>query len=108
MATHVVTDQTFDAEVLSAKKPVLVDLWAEWCAPCKMLAPVLEDMAKELDDQLTVVKLDVDANPATAMRYGVQSIPTLLLFKNGQEVERLVGYMPKDRLLGRIRPHLLA
>lgn len=106
MATFAVTDQTFDKEVLKAGKPVLVDLWAEWCAPCKMLAPILEDLAKEIGDKLTIVKLDVDSNPGTAMRYGVQSIPTLLLFKNGQPVERLVGYMPKDRLLARLRPHL--
>jgi len=106
MATFAVTDQTFDKEVLKAGKPVLVDLWAEWCAPCKMLAPILEELAREMGDKLAIAKLDVDSNPGTAMRYGVQSIPTLLLFKNGQPVERLVGYMPKDRLLARLRPHL--
>ncbi len=106
MATREVTDQTFDQEVLKSDRPVLVDLWAEWCAPCKMLAPIVEQLSVELADRLEVVKLDVDANPATAMRYGVQSIPTLLLFKDGQEVERLVGYMPKDRLLSRLQRHL--
>lgn len=101
-----VTDETFDSEVLQATRPVITDFWAEWCGPCKMIAPILEDLAEEYEDELMVAKLDVDSNPNTAMRYGVQSIPTLILFKNGQEVERLVGAMSKERLLSQLEPHL--
>ena len=101
-----VTAADFETKVLKASKPVLTDFWAEWCGPCKMIAPILEQIAEEYGDQLLVAKLDVDDSPQVAMRYGVQSIPTLILFKNGQEVERLIGYMPKDRLMARIKPHL--
>jgi thioredoxin 1 len=101
-----VTDNTFDAEVLKLDIPVLVDFWAEWCGPCKMIAPLLEQIAEEYAGQVKVVKLDVDSSNQTAMQFGIRSIPTLLLFKNGQAVERLVGAMPKDRMLARIRPHL--
>lgn len=101
-----VSDNSFQAEVVSADKPVLVDFWAEWCGPCRMIAPILENLADEYADSLKITKLDVDQNPKTMTQYGVQSIPTLILFKDGQPVERLVGYMPKDRLLGRIKPHL--
>lgn len=101
-----VTDETFDQEVLQSSLPTLTDFWAVWCGPCRMVAPILEDMAEEYDGQIKVTKLDVDRNPATAMRYGVQSIPTLILFKNGQEVDRIIGAMPKQRLLDRIKPHL--
>lgn len=101
-----VTDETFDQEVLQSSLPTLTDFWAVWCGPCRMIAPILEDMAEEYDGQIKVTKLDVDRNPATAMRYGVQSIPTLILFKNGQEVDRIIGAMPKQRLLDRIKPHL--
>ena len=101
-----VTDDTFDAEVLKADIPVLVDFWAEWCGPCKMIAPILEQTAAEYAGQVKVVKLDVDSSNQTAMQFGIRSIPTMLLFKNGQTVERLVGAMPKERMLARIRPHL--
>lgn len=101
-----VTDLTFDAEVLKPDIPVLVDFWAEWCGPCQMIAPSLEAIAAEYVGRLKVVKLDVDANNQTAITYGVQSIPSLLLFKNGQVVERLVGAMPKDHILERLRPHI--
>lgn len=101
-----VSDETFDSEVLQSDKPVITDFWAEWCGPCKMIAPILEDIAEEYEDQLTVAKLDVDSNPSIAMRYGVQSIPTLILFKNGQEAERLIGAMSKERLLSQLKPHL--
>ena len=101
-----VTDTDFDTKVLRSPKPVLTDFWAEWCGPCKMIAPILEQVAEEYEDKLTVAKVDVDSSPGIAMRYGVQSIPTLILFENGQEVERLIGYMPKDRLMARIKPYL--
>lgn len=97
-----VTDATFDEEVLKSSTPVLVDFWATWCGPCKMIAPVLEEVAKEKDGSLKIAKLDVDENPQTAQKFGVMSIPTMLVFKGGQEVNRLVGYMPKNQLLQKI------
>ena len=105
-APKVVTDPTFETEVLKSDQPVLVDFWATWCGPCRMVAPVLEEIANEQGDKLRIAKLDVDANPITAGRFGVRSIPTLILFKNGRETQRLVGYMPKEKLLSLINPHL--
>ena len=101
-----VSDQDFQEKVLESDLPVITDFWAEWCAPCKMIAPILVEIADEYDGKVKVAKLDVDSNPNTAMAYGVMSIPTLIIYKNGQAVERIVGYMPKDRLLSRITPHL--
>ncbi len=90
-----VTDQTFEAEVLQAGKPAIVDFWAEWCAPCRQIAPIVEELAAQYGDQLTVVKVDVDSNPAIAGRYGVRSIPTVLAISGGQVVEQIVGARPK-------------
>ena len=100
------TDASFEADVLKAQGPVLVDFWAEWCGPCKMIAPILNELAGEYAGKLKITKLDVDHNPATAMAYGVMSIPTLILFKDGKPVQRIVGYMPKDRLLKQLQPYL--
>ena len=94
-APRPVTDSDFDQEVLEADTPVLVDFWAEWCAPCKMVAPVLEDLAAEYDGKIKFTKVDVDTNPQTAMKYGIRSIPTLLVFKGGSPVDQVVGAVPK-------------
>jgi thioredoxin 1 len=101
-----ITDATFESEVLNAAEPVLVDFWATWCGPCKMIAPVLEEIATEQTGRLKIAKLDVDANGGTAMRFGVQSIPTLILFKDGQQVERLLGAMPKQSIMSKLERHL--
>jgi len=101
-----VTDATFEEAVLKADLPTIVDFWAVWCGPCKMIAPVLEEIADEQEGRLQATKLDVDHNTESAMKYGVMSIPTLILFKNGQPVERVVGFMPKDKLLSKLKPHL--
>ena len=94
-----VTDATFSDEVLSSTKPVVVDFWATWCSPCKMVAPVLEEIAAEHGDKLTVAKLDIDQNPATARDYQVMSIPTLLVFQDGKPVKQIVGARPKAAIL---------
>lgn len=101
MATVTVTDANFD-QVLQGDKPVLVDFWATWCGPCKMMAPVLEELSNETQDKLVVAKLDVDENPTTASKYGIMSIPTMIVFRNGQPVKQLVGYMPKGQLMSQL------
>lgn len=93
-----VTDATFEADVLKSELPVLVDFWAEWCAPCRRLAPKVKELAEEFDQKLRVVKLDVDANPRTAAQMQVRAMPTLLVIKNGAVVGQLVGDVPKDRI----------
>jgi thioredoxin 1 len=101
-----VTDASFDQEVLGSQVPVLVDFWAAWCGPCKVVAPTIDQIAAELDGRLKVVKLDIDQNMEVSTRYGILSIPTLMLFKNGQQVEKMIGALPKQALLARIQPHL--
>jgi len=103
---QVVSDQNFETEVIKSDTPVLVDFWAAWCGPCRMVAPVLEEIATEQGEKVRIAKLDVDANPITAGRFGVRSIPTMILFKNGREAQRVVGYMPKEKLLQQIQPHI--
>ena len=105
---QVVTDQSFEQEVLKSDSPVLVDFWATWCGPCRMVAPVLEEVASEQGDKIRIAKLDVDANPITAGRFGVRAIPTMILFKNGREADRIVGYHPKPQLMQKLTPHLAA
>lgn len=101
-----VTDQTFENEVLHAEQPVLVDLWAEWCGPCRAIAPLLEELEAEYSGQLKVAKVDVDANPETARRLGVRSIPALMLFKGGELKESTVGVQPKAALSALVDPYL--
>ena len=104
--THKVSDASFDADVLKAPGPVLVDFWAEWCGPCKAIAPALEELATTLHGKVTVAKLNIDENQATPKKYGVRGIPTLILFKNGRVVDQVVGAASKHQLLQRIQPHL--
>ena len=98
MSTMKVTDQSFDSDVLKAGGPVLVDFWAEWCGPCKAIAPALEDLAKDMTGKLTVAKINIDENPDVPGRYGVRGIPTMLLFKNGEAVAQKVGAAPRSQI----------
>jgi thioredoxin 1 len=104
--SQIVTDETFGEQVLKSNVPILVDFWAIWCGPCRMVAPIVDELAHEHEGKLKVMKLDVDENENTAMAYGVMSIPTLILFKNGKPVERIVGFRPKGDLAKKILPHL--
>ena len=98
MAVGKVSDATFDTEVLQANEPVVVDFWAEWCGPCRMIAPALEEISGTLGNKVKIVKLNVDENPQTASKYGIMSIPTLMLFKGGEMASRKVGSAPKQKL----------
>lgn len=108
MSEHIVhvTDETFEPEVLKSDLPVLVDYWAEWCGPCKMIAPILDEVAKEYSGRLKVAKLDIDSNQATPTKYGIRGIPTLMLFKNGQVEAQKVGALSKSQLTAFIDSNL--
>src|SRR5207247_9435111 len=103
---QVVNDQSFEQDVLKSETPVLVDFWATWCGPCRMVAPVLEEVASEQGEKIRVAKLDVDANPITAGRFGVRAIPTMILFKTASEADRIVGSHQKPQLMEKLTPHL--
>ncbi|MBM3644396.1 MAG: thioredoxin TrxA [Alphaproteobacteria bacterium] len=106
MSTVKATDTTFETEVLKSDTPVLVDFWAEWCGPCRMIGPSLEDIAKDMGGKLKVVKVNIDENPMSPSKYGVRSIPTLLLFKNGQVAATKIGAEPKQKLVNWIESHV--
>jgi thioredoxin 1 len=101
-----ITDANFDTEVLKSDKPVLVDFWAVWCGPCKMVAPIVEELAKEYAGKLKVGKIDVDNNPDVSLRFGIRSIPTLMVFKDGKVVEQIIGAIPKRNVTEKILPYL--
>ena len=103
-----VTDAEFDEKVVKADKPVLVDFWAEWCVPCKIIAPIVDELAEEMDGQMEFAKVDVDSSPITAVTYGIRSIPALLIFKGGKPVEQIIGAIPKEQLKKKIEAALAA
>ena len=100
------TDAEFSDTVSESDKLVVVDMWAEWCGPCKMMEPVLEEIAEEYSDKIKVVKLNIDQNQDTPLKFGVMNIPTLIFFRDGKEIDRVIGAFPKKQLLNRIEPHL--
>ncbi len=106
MATVKITDADFQQQVGQKDKAVLVDFWAEWCQPCRVMEPALEEISNEMSDKLVVAKLNVDENPEIAQQLQVMSIPTMILFKNGQAIDQLVGAMPKEAVVNKLAPHL--
>lgn len=107
MAVIELSDNNFKSEVLEADQPVLVDFWATWCAPCRMVSPVVEEIAGDYEGRLKVCKLNVDEAPNAASQYGIMSIPTLAVFKNGKEIERIIGALPRSAIEEKIKPHVL-
>lgn len=97
-----ITDESFEQDVIKSDKPVLIDFWATWCAPCRLLAPVIDQLADEYDGRVVVAKMDVDNNPETAMNFGIRSIPAVLIFKNGELIDNIVGNVPKAKLVERL------
>lgn len=100
------TDDAFEQEVLKSEVPVVIDFWATWCGPCRMIAPIIEEMATEYEGKAKICKLDVDSNQKTAMNYGIRSIPTVLIFKGGEVVDSIVGAVPKNHIVDRLKAHL--
>jgi len=103
---QVVNDNNFKEEVLDSEIPVIVDFWAEWCAPCRLIAPIVEEIASEYKGKVNVFKLDVDNNPTVSMNYGIRSIPTILIFKNGKPFETIIGAIPKKEIIDKLLPLL--
>ncbi len=108
MAPIEITDSNFQQEVLNSDKPVLLDFWAVWCGPCKSIAPVVDEIAKEYDGKLKVGKVDVDTNPEVSMKFGIRNIPALMVFKGGRVVEQVIGAVHKRNLLDKVTPHIEA
>ena len=106
MTTKHISDDEFDGAIAAGGKPVLVDFWAEWCGPCKQIGPILDDIAKEMGDKLTVAKVNIDQNPESPQRFGVRGIPTMILFKDGKAVATKVGSLPKSQLLEWLNSHV--
>ncbi len=100
------TDDMYEAEVVKSDIPVLIDFWATWCGPCRMIAPIVEDLATEYEGKVKVMKLDVDNNQRTAMTFGIRSIPTVVIVKNGEEVDRILGAVPKQQIVDRLKNHI--
>lgn len=107
MAGYIVaSDANFQSEVLDSEIPVLVDFWAEWCAPCRLIAPIVEEIGNELSGKIKVAKLDVDNNPKISMNYGIRSIPTIIIFKDGKPTETIIGAIPKQEIMEKLQSHI--